>query len=433
MQRGLIDFVKIKFDGIDIDRLLKHEKLDFKQEVSKSSGELSEDLYIAEYRTCKIKVITSKRVVGQSCQQHVEFTGSLHKLSNSLNDVFAPNRGTGKADKGFNGNEFTIDDLYKVIHHLQVLFSCMPTQMVLQNIEIGVNVPTSFDPKEFLDGLLYHNNKAFDFLHEGNSAQVRHVRYFQKIYNKSFQYGMAYHVLRVELKYVKMHDLKAIGIRTLGDLNEQTLNKAQELLVQKFEEVMAYDDTIRKSELNKVQQAKLKDFERPKYWLKELKPNRRDKQKKLLRDIIAKHSDNRQRQIVEIIAGKGVIFNRVGQDSESVINNTSIIGLTNTQNRGLQTCSKTRRFCIITGVDISMQKGEGIMLTYVGAKYYFLNEPEVFVRLKQGYLTSYWDNADTETQLKELAHNIRTIKKNQVLKNKRRYPASQQRLFDIDA
>jgi hypothetical protein len=319
--------------------------------------------------------------------------------------------------------------------------------MVLQNIEIGANIVLGFDPQLFLKWLLYHNNKLFDYMHERHSAQVKHSRYILKIYNKSFQYGMSENVLRVELKYLKMHDLKPLGIVTFSDIGEETLQKAHLLLVEKFDEVMAYDDTIRKEELSAKALSMLPNYSNPNYWINDLKPNRRHRHKVALRELITSHSDNRKLQIrsllVEecVITNQGVIsedyvINNWGEENGlCVINNTSIIELGSTQTSNASDNSQTfetKRICPITDLDISMQKESSYLLSYSGLRYYLKHQPEVFMGLRQQYLTAYWKGAELTIQIKEIAHNIRTLRKNQQRKQRRIYPGDQGKLFDIE-
>jgi len=250
--------------------------------------------------------------------------------------------------------------------------------------------------------------------------------------------------LRIELKFVKMHDLKPIGIRSLGDLKAQTLEKAHTLLVQKFNEVMAYDYTINKSLLSNIERKYSKSYSNPRFWLFELKPNHRHRHKKSLFEIINKYSDNLQLQILKLIqeeikatgnSDRCVINNRGDNDEVCVINNSSNIGLESIDVAKGYTNKKSeinKRFCLITGLDISMQKTGSFLLSYCGLRHYQANEPTVFNEIMQRYLTTHWAEADIATQIKEIAHNIRTIKKNQKRKQKRIYPNGQIKLFDFE-
>ncbi len=317
----MIDYIKIILLNIDVDRLLNLSFLDFKIEVSEKTGELSTNR-IAEYHFCKITIYDSGVVL---------FTGSIHKLWNSLNEIKAPNYKKVKTYKGFNGNQFELKNIMEVRTHLENLFECGSQQMLFQNIELGVNTTPGFNPILYIKGLLYHWNKLFEYRYNGNLAQAEHEQYKFKIYNKSNQYGMSEYTLRIELKYNRTEEIKTIGIRTFADINQFTLDKAEQLLLKRFDEVTHYDYTINKKGLTKVRNQLLKNYSNPRYWIIDLKPEHRDRPKKRLKEITLEHSKNLHQQLRQNIIEKCVIINRLSENSKCVIINSSSIGLNFTQ------------------------------------------------------------------------------------------------------
>jgi hypothetical protein len=87
--------------------------------------------------------------------------------------------------------------------------------------------------------------------------------------------------------------------------------------------------------------------------------------------------------------------------------------------------------CIITGVNISMQKDNSILLSHSGLKYYFKNDKKIFEQIKRRYLSNRWHNSNFETQIKEIAHNIRNTKSNQTIKQRKIYQPQQTNLLSI--
>lgn len=325
----MIDFAKISIIDIDKDWLLKSPWLDFKSELTEKTGELSTK-QVAIYHYCKITVYDSGMIL---------FTGSIHKLWNSLNNVLAPNYEEFKIYKGFNGNLFTINNIVEVREHLSKLFNCNPNQMIFQNIEFGINTSITFSPQLFIKGLLYHNGKPFEYRYNEHFAQAIHQRYFLKIYNKSKQYQMDSNTLRIELKVVKTQDIKHLGMTTFEDVDAYKLNKATQLLLKRFNEVVYYDYTIELDKLSERQKQTLTRYSNPRYWINDLKPRKRDTPKKKLKDFIIKYSDNLHLQIRKDIIQKckvinytnnqtnGVIINRLSENDSRVIINSSNIGL----------------------------------------------------------------------------------------------------------
>lgn len=401
----MIDFLKIIVINIDIDRLVNHPCLDFRREISETTGEYS-NRRIAKYRFCKITVYDNGTVL---------FSGSIHKMWNDITGVNAPNYKKAKRYKGFNGNQFTLEKIIEVKKHLTELFDCTPDQMIFQNIEFGVNATPKFNPIKYLKGLLYHNSLLFEYRYKGNYAQVPHQRYILKIYYKSHQYGMDYYVLRIELKITKMEELKNVGIRTFADITTQTLNKATLLLLKRFDEVMHYDYTIKNKMLSNVLKQSLKDYSRPHYWIDEVKSRHRDRHKKRLQQITKNHSDNLHLQIRQNIVEKCVIINRVPKPIKCVTINTSTIGLNITH--------LDKRKCLVTGLNISMQKESSLYLSHTGLKYYYENDLNTYNIIKNKYLSHRWIGCDLDTEIREIAHRIRN--------NQTMYLPDQKRFFDI--
>jgi len=84
--------------------------------------------------------------------------------------------------------------------------------------------------------------------------------------------------------------------------------------------------------------------------------------------------------------------------------NTSSYNLTIGKN--LVSSISGKRECIVTGLDISMQKEESRFLSISGIRYYNKNNPEIFQKLKSR-LTKNWQNCPLDKQIFESAHSIR--------------------------
>lgn len=292
----MVDYIKLLLVGIDLQRLGNLPYLEFIRGVSERTGELL-DKKEAYYHYCKITVYDTGTIV---------FSGSLHKLYNSLKNINSSNFNN---NKGFNGNQFTLKDLNEVKTHLINLFDCEPDQMQIRSIEVGINTEPEFDPALFTKGLLYHKNKMFEYRFNGNFARVRHQHFDLKIYNKSAQYGMKTLTLRFELKFSKMHEMKTIGFQTLADINESNLKKASGLLLKRFAEVVYYDKTIYNHGLKKPQIKSLERYSNPRYWIDELRPNHRHRHKENLNQIILCNSQNLHQKLrTEIIKKCSIII-----------------------------------------------------------------------------------------------------------------------------
>jgi len=295
----MIDYVKIRLTGVSVERLRTHEKLEFKTEICEKTGEAS-NVSTAVHHFCKIKVYNSGRIL---------FTGSIHKLWNSLTNILAPNCKENLIYNGYNGNQFNLVRIEYVICYLCDLFDCTPSQMEIENIEFGVNTNTLFQPINYISSMLYHYGKPFEIRYNRHYAQVEHQRYLIKVYDKSNQYGMIENTLRVELKIIKSKELQRLGIKTCADINSSTLNSAKELLIKRINEIMYFDASVNTQQLTEHEKRKLNEMQNVNHWLN-LAPNKRGRPKKFLRKIIQDHSNNFAQQIIDDIEAKCIIINR---------------------------------------------------------------------------------------------------------------------------
>lgn len=306
----MVDYTKIYLLNIDVQKLLKSTKFDFKGSYSKTTGEINENVLVADYRFCKITIKNA-----QSKNPHVLFTGSVHKLWNDLNGIKAPNYDEKKLYKGFNGNQFTLNDIVEVRTHLEELFDCKASQMIFQNIEFGINIILDYNPKLFIKGLLYRQNIMFEFSHQGNTSKVIYCNYLLKIYSKSYQYGMTEDVIRIELKTLKMDGLKdkhiLIDIKTFEDINESNLAEVTKLLIKRFNEIRHYDYSINKKKLTERKLNAVKDYSNPRYWIDNLKPNERYRHLTELESITTKFSKKRFQKIITDIGKNCSMINRI--------------------------------------------------------------------------------------------------------------------------
>ena len=227
------------------------------------------------------------------------------------------------------------------------------------------------------------------------------------------------------------------------------------MLLRRFDEVVYYDNTIAKEDLVERQNQTLERYSNPRYWIDTLTKQNRFHHKNKLKEFILKYSANLHQKIRQNIIQKCSIINRLSESKKEhntlpinrlsenkkehntlPINrlseyantlpiNRSSIGLISTNN----TPKKQSKKCKVTGVDISMQKEGSILLSHTGLKHYYNNNKKEYEKIKNKYLSKKWIDADFETQIKELAHNIRNKHHNRKTSRESKYPSSQVQLF----
>jgi predicted nucleic acid-binding Zn-ribbon protein len=96
-----------------------------------------------------------------------------------------------------------------------------------------------------------------------------------------------------------------------------------------------------------------------------------------------------------------------------------------------ETIDAKTTLCQVTKINISMQKNDSILLSHTGLKYYYKTDRKVFEQIKRAYLSKQWIKSDFETQIKEIAHNIRNAKGNQKTKQIRLYNQTQMNMLNF--
>lgn len=94
----------------------------------------------------------------------------------------------------------------------------------------------------------------------------------------------------------------------------------------------------------------------------------------------------------------------------------------------LNNIDNNRRFCLVTGLNISMQKSDSILLSHTGLKYYYKTNKKIYEEVKYKYLSTKWIDSNYKTQIKEIAHNIRNTHSNYKTKQQRIYQPQQLQL-----
>ncbi|GGW37277.1 hypothetical protein [Arenibacter certesii] len=359
----MIDYVKILIKDADIDRLSDNPLLDFQLKVSEDGGEISNKKKCS-YHFCTITIYDSGAVI---------FYGSIHKMYNSLTGILAPNHKKDKEYKGYNGNQFYWNEILFVKQHLLELFDVEPSQMIFQNIELGVNLTTSFDPQLFIKGLLMFEGKSFDYRYNDYYSQSQHGQYTVKIYNKGNQYNMALNTLRFEMKVTRMEfQRKGVGITTIANLDERHIKRVFLFLKKQLEKVLYYDNTIRKGELSSEERIKCKDYSNPRYW-KNLASNLRYRPKLKLHAIIENNSDNVK---AELLGQLNKICIKFDQDFES-----GVCIKFDSSSMGPNIIPQHVKICPVTGLDISIQKSNSKLLSNTSLKHNEKMDPNTFEKL----------------------------------------------------
>ena len=230
----------------------------------------------------------------------IKIIGSLHKYWN---------------DGDHNYNDFTSDAISSVLQDLKLKFDINPSQCILKGLEIGINIVPPIPTNQILDNCFLHKTTAFEYRYnseKGKYKQVQHSQYIIKIYNKALQYkneGFATNgeILRYEIKYTKMAKLNRMGIFTLQDLISFGVQNFETVLLQEWDNVFYYDNTIQIDPFSVKNRNAIRDYSNPNYW-NGLLSNKQSKNftyhKNQLKKFIRNGSKKIHRNIAEIISKK---------------------------------------------------------------------------------------------------------------------------------
>ena len=342
----------------------------------------------------------------------ITLSGSLHKYWN----------------KGaHNYNDFNFNAFTDVLNDLKSKFNIVLENCILKCLEVGINIIPPLPTNQILDYCFLHKTKPFENIinsDEGKYKQVQHSQYIIKIYNKALHYkskefDIQTEILRFEIKYKKMQKLNEQGIYNLKDLFEYGLHNFKDEVLTEFNNILFYDNTIQSDSKQLVH------YKNPLYWIGLLNRPKNDLfnyHRKHLKKIILTSSQNIQLQTAEIMSKKiGFLNSNTTQIDPLIILSKHVVSLN-------QITSKNT-LCKVTGFNISMQKDNSILLSHTGLKYYFKTDRKIFEQLKRKYLSNQWSGANFETQIKEIAHNIRNTKSNQTIKQKKIYQPQQTNLL----
>lgn len=289
----MIDFIKVYCYIQDIDAFLKISNLNF---IKKVNNDAEIILNEANENGLKFKLFNSGRL---------EVSGSIHKYYNHLQNIKGANQNSiDRIQKGFNGNDYNFKEIEYSLKYIEKTYSLPLKTLLIENIEFGLNIKHSFDTSKILNGLMLHKGQKFKEPLMSSYRQCEHNRYKLKIYDKSLQYGLKENVIRIEIKYVKMIDLKTINIINLNDLiSYKAMYNLFKKLMFEFDKIIFYDYTIDKERLTPFELQKTIEYSNTLYWTS-LKANRRDKPKKHLDRLILKNSKNIKTQLEDLCIAK---------------------------------------------------------------------------------------------------------------------------------
>ena len=303
----MVDGIKLKYIINDYDSWSNSHNLIFLNSVNFGTGEV----YTTRSRRTGSLITKSKAnykqyyltltevydIVYGNKMYFLEVRGSLHK--SFLN--------------GPNITNLTKAQMIEEINELEKVLCLNSEIATIHNIEIGINIQTTFSPIKFLENsLLSFKGKRFEKYSvdsKGNSIgyHAKLGQYSVKIYDKGLQCGLDYNLMRIEARFIKMEQIKKVTGDTLSMLKHFTQNDVRNILENLWNgvllnELSGANNDIRTSELY----LQVTNYQ----YMKQLQKSDRRKHDYLIKKfklLCKKQGDNSHQYI------KGLILEEVGK------------------------------------------------------------------------------------------------------------------------
>lgn len=396
----MLDYIKIEIKDRElINEIWSHSDLVYNSEhtyLNKSDGSL--------------KAVAKKTYFNLNFthyENRLEIDGSLHKFYNS----------------GLhNANDFTVSNCILTIEKLCLQFGIDPELCHVNNLEFGININTPINVSDFVKWLRFHHRNQFVKFPKLDQCYFAGTDYFGvKAYNKTLQFPeyATPDLFRFEGKTRQSKYLKTKGIKTLNDLTAPAIYRLlSDVLLLEWGNVLIFDKRTKKGV----------KFCNTDFWLEIIESNHRNtflntknKYYKILgknglQNLISKAIELKLKVLNNCAYStslelSNLIKPQTGKRQNSLKSVVQIPTIVKVENNPQKEPTITR-ICLVTGLDISMQKPASKYLSSGGLKWYWENAPETYLLLNDKYLTAEKKGSDLQRQYYYIAHNIRNTKTN---------------------
>ncbi|WP_123962677.1 hypothetical protein [Chryseobacterium sp. 5_R23647] len=321
-----------------------------------------------------------------------------------------------------NGNDFTPKNCINTIVHLLDYLEIEPQEyedLKVVNIEFGLNIIPETDIENLVDSLLYYKKTTFVVPEPKNpyfkiTDTTKHKSI--KAYAKGLQfvdypeYAIAGNTFRFEVKSKKSSNIEKYGINKVNDLLKiETYQRLGQELINEWGNVFLLNQKADFSNLKSDEVQFIKIANKTDFWidLYRVKFGRyKEKYSKILKGKNNIHSQIKRLIIDKLFLYQNVTFfpqpNRTNTTKDqNVKNNLKEIKGQNV------TIQQNNRVCLVTKLDISMQRKGSKFLCIAGLKWFQTNDIETYKEIELKYLSLKMKTRPMEEQIYYLAHNIR--------------------------
>jgi hypothetical protein len=303
-------------------------------------------------------------------------------------------------DNQHNANDFNSLDCIKTLTEFRDTFNMPSKEMLILNIEFGINALSPINVKDLITYSVYHEKN--EFINSSDNLKFSRISYRYDKYGKANNYkkvkfyskGIQFpqftdsNTFRFEIKSKKRSYIKSLGISTYHDLlNPKTYLTLSDNIKKEFSKVLILDIENDRANLNNKENARLNEYLNPFKWIKAIQGSRNlfNKTKIAYINLLNKTGNNIHIILQQIIIEKldflligCAIFTPPKKVRECAISHIYIME---------NSTPLPKRICPVTRADISMQRRDSSLLSNTGLKYYQKTDPKYFEMLVNKLLT----------------------------------------------
>lgn len=296
------------------------------------------------------------------------------------------------------------------------------------NIEFGLNLIPETDIKNLINGIIYSKKTAFiipktenQYFKITDATKYKQIKAYAKglQFAEFPQYGIDPNTFRFEIKSKQTKNISKYGINRVSDLLKiETYQRLGQELLNEWENVLITIQNRDYSTLKSEDVAFVSRADKMDFWTGLVADTNRnkfarykEKYYKILTGNNNLHTQIKGQFIDKLLfwssgaysTQKTPIKSGKGQNAQTYLKEINVEFAPLHQNI---------RVCLVTGLDISMQKKTSKYLCSAGLKYYKENDPATFEELTEKYLSPKNSGASLKDQIYYIAHNIRNHKTN---------------------
>lgn len=326
-----------------------------------------------------------------------------------------------------NGNDFTPENCIKTIIDILTYLGIKPQEydlLQVVNIEFGLNIIPETDIKNLIDNLLFYKKTAFivpnaetPYFKKTDATTYKQIKAYAKglQFAEFPQYGIDANTFRFEVKTKQSKNIKKYGISTAVDILEMsTYNQLGQTLLNEWEYILLINQTANFTNLKTDEVVFFKSANNIDFWSEMYRvkfARSKEKYYKILHSKNNLHTEIKRQIIDKLFSFQNVTFStqktpinsRKEQNSK---NNPKEINLENV------TPQQNNRLCLVTKLDISMQKKGSKFLRENTLKNIKETNPEIYKDLEKKYLTENAKRLSEQMQIYLICKNIRDTDSN---------------------